>query len=79
MGAGRTGQRQFALKGFRPITDGVDTSGVAGAKDPSDPFPTPKHLLTVKDDFESWSALSAKFFDEENGIVTKIQDTSGVV
>ncbi|MEQ1786272.1 MAG: sulfate ABC transporter substrate-binding protein [Acidimicrobiales bacterium] len=71
------GQRQFALKGFRPIIDGVDTTGIAGVPDPDDPFPTPNNLLTVADDFESWSALSDKFFDEENGIVVKIIAASG--
>ncbi|PZF82242.1 sulfate ABC transporter substrate-binding protein [Jiangella anatolica] len=71
------GQRQFALKGFRPVVDGVDTSGVEGAQDPDDPFPAPAHLLTVENDFESWSALSDKFFDEESGIITKIIAESG--
>lgn len=71
------GQRQFVLKGFRPIIDGVDTSGVEGAADPDDPFPTPDHLLTVDDDFGSWSELSDKFFDEENGIVVKIIAATG--
>src|SRR4029453_6527847 len=60
----KDGQRQFALKGFRPISDGVDTAGVEGAKDPANPFPAPQKLLTVSKDFESWSALSKKFFDE---------------
>ena len=71
------GQRQFALKGFRPVIDGVDTSGVEGALDPDNPFPAPKHLLTVEKDFESWSALSKKFFDEETGIITRIIAASG--
>jgi sulfate/thiosulfate transport system substrate-binding protein len=71
------GQRQFALKGFRPVIDGVDTTGVKGAKDPNNPFPTPEKLLTVQKDFESWSALSKKFFDEKNGIVNKIIAASG--
>jgi sulfate/thiosulfate-binding protein len=71
------GQRQFALKGFRPIIDGVDTSGIEGALDPDDPFPAVENLLTVNDDFESWDALSAKFFDEEDGIVTQIIAASG--
>ncbi|SDU66197.1 sulfate ABC transporter substrate-binding protein [Jiangella alkaliphila] len=71
------GQRQFALKGFRPIIDGVDTSGIEGALDQDDPFPTPAHLLTVENDFESWSALSDKFFDEESGIITQIIAESG--
>jgi sulfate transport system substrate-binding protein len=74
---GPAGQRQFALKGFRPIIDGVDTSGIEGAKDPNDPFPAPENLLTVEGDFESWSALSAKFFAEEDGIIVKIIAESG--
>ncbi|WP_116950541.1 sulfate ABC transporter substrate-binding protein [Jiangella endophytica] len=71
------GQRQFALKGFRPVIDGVDTSGVEGALDPDDPFPAPEHLLTVENDFESWSALSDRFFDEDSGIITGIIAESG--
>jgi sulfate transport system substrate-binding protein len=71
------GQRQFALKGFRPIIEGVDTSGVEGALDPNNPFPAPKKLLTVANDFESWPALSKKFFDEDAGIITKIIADSG--
>jgi sulfate/thiosulfate-binding protein len=71
------GQRQFALKGFRPIIDGVDTKGIKGAKDPNNPFPKPEKLLTVQKDFESWSALSKKFFDEKNGLINKIIAASG--
>lgn len=71
------GQRQFALKGFRPIVDGIDTSGIEGARDPSNPFPTPQKLLTVDKDFESWSALSKKFFDEKTGVIVKIIAASG--
>ena len=73
----KDGQRQFALSGFRPVIDGVDFGEVEGANDPSNPFPEVKNLLTVADDFESWEALSDKFFDEENGIVTKIIAASG--
>ena len=50
---------------------------VEGANDPSNPFPEVENLLTVDDDFESWAALSKKFFDEENGIVTVIIAASG--
>ena len=71
------GQRQFALKGFRPIVSGVDTKGVQGALDPNNPFPAPKKLLTVEKDFQSWSALSKKFFDEKEGIIVKIIAASG--
>jgi sulfate transport system substrate-binding protein len=71
------GQRQFALKGFRPIIDGVDFGDVEGANDPSDPFPEVENLLTVADDFENWEALSTTFFDEETGIVTQAIANSG--
>ncbi|NLA35494.1 MAG: sulfate ABC transporter substrate-binding protein [Actinobacteria bacterium] len=71
------GQRQFALKGFRPVIDGVDTTGVTGVPDADDPFPKVRNLLTVDDDFDSWSALSKKFFDETDGIVTRIIAASG--
>ena len=70
------GQTQFALKGFRPVID-VDVDEVDGANDPSDPFPAVTNLLTVEDDFESWDALSEKFFNEETGIVTQIIAASG--
>jgi sulfate/thiosulfate transport system substrate-binding protein len=71
------GQRQFALKGFRPIIDGVESTGIKGARDAKDPFPTPDKLLTVTKDFRSWSALSKKFFDEKEGIIVKIIAASG--
>ncbi|GIJ29691.1 sulfate ABC transporter substrate-binding protein [Micromonospora qiuiae] len=74
---GPQGQRQFALTGFRPVIDGVDTTGVEGAADPDNPFPAPQKLLTVAKDFGSWSALSKKFFDENDGIVTKVIAASG--
>jgi sulfate/thiosulfate transport system substrate-binding protein len=71
------GQEQFALKGFRPIIEGVDFGEVQGANDPADPYPPVTNLLTVADDFGSWSELSEKFFDEEDGVVTKIILESG--
>lgn len=71
------GQKQFALKGFRPIIDGVEYGEVEGANDPANPYPPVTNLLTVADNFVSWSDLSKKFFDEENGIVTKIILASG--
>jgi sulfate/thiosulfate transport system substrate-binding protein len=71
------GQREFARTGFRPVIDGVDYGEVEGANDPSDPFPEVENLLTVEEDFESWEALSEKFFDEETGIVTQIIAASG--
>lgn len=71
------GQRQLALKGFRPIIDGVDTTGISGVPDRSNPFPTVRKLLTVDKDFGSWSALSRKFFDDKDGIIVKIIAASG--
>jgi len=72
------GQTQLALKGFRPLgTVDVEVDEVEGANDPSDPFPEVENLLTVQEDFVSWSDLSKKFFDEQNGIVTEIIAESG--
>ncbi len=74
------GQHQFALKGFRPLGDPngetVDFE-VEGANDPAAPFPAVTNLLTIADDFGSWSDLSDKFFDEETGIVTAAIAASG--
>ena len=74
---GTGGQGEFAKKGFRPIIDGVDVGEVAGANDPANPYPPVEHLLTVADDFVSWSDLSKKFFDEQAGIVTRVILESG--
>jgi sulfate/thiosulfate-binding protein len=71
------GQRQFALKGFRPIIEGVEFDEVEGANNPSEPFPTVKNLLTVSNDFKDWDTLSKKFFDEKDGIVVGIIAASG--
>jgi len=72
------GQTQFALKGFRPLRDDVDFGGVVdGAADPNNPFPPVTNLLTVEDDFGSWSELSDTFFDEDTGIVTEAIAASG--
>jgi sulfate/thiosulfate transport system substrate-binding protein len=71
------GQRQFALKGFRPVIEGVEFDEVEGANDPADPFPEVPNLLTVDEDFGSWDDLSDKFFDEESGLVTQIIAASG--
>jgi len=71
------GQYEFAQKGFRPVVDGVEVGSVEGANDPANPFPPVERLLTVAGDFESWSALSKKFFDEESGIITQVILASG--
>lgn len=64
------GQEIYAQYGFRPVEgiDGVTVPRVDGANDPSDPFPAPKKLYTIADDFGSWSDVSDKFFaDGEDG------------
>lgn len=72
------GQKEFALKGFRPIRADVEYGGtVEGAADPSNPFPEVPHLLTVADDFVDWATLTDKFFAEEGGIVTEAIAKSG--
>lgn len=69
-------QADFLASGYRPVIDGV-TGEVQGANDPANPFPAPKKLLTIAKDFGGWDAAGKKFFDEENGIVTKIQVATG--
>ena len=73
---GKDGQLDYAKAGFRPL---VDESGyqVEGANDPSNPYPTPAKLLTIDTDFGGWADAAKKFFDENDGIVTKIQAETG--
>lgn len=73
------GQTEFAKVGFRPVIDGIDPGEVAGANDPSDPFPSITKLLTIGDDLGGWTDAAKKFFDEEAGIVTLIQQDTGKV
>jgi sulfate/thiosulfate transport system substrate-binding protein len=69
-------QAAFLASGYRPVVEGV-TGEVDGANDPANPFPAPSSLLTVAEDFGGWPDAGAKFFDEENGIVTRIQAETG--
>ena len=71
------GQQVFASHGFRPLSSSVQPGQVEGANDPAHPFPAVKKLVTIAD-LGGWSAVSTKFFDEDSGIVTKIQDASPV-
>jgi sulfate/thiosulfate transport system substrate-binding protein len=73
---GKQAQTDYAKEGFRPLDDSVDVE-VKGANDPSDPFPTPQKLLTIDKDFGGWSEANTKFFDENTGLVTKIQQETG--
>jgi sulfate transport system substrate-binding protein len=74
---GETGQREFALKGFRPLnleqpgvadldSVGLKASDIKGAPDSSDPFPTVKNLLTLTDDFggPGWGGVKDKLFGD---------------
>ena len=73
---GTEAQTDYAEEGFRPLGDGIDVE-VKGANDPSDPFPAPKTLMTIDKDFGGWGEANTKFFDEDNGLVTKIQAETG--
>ena len=70
------GQTEFAKTGFRPLDDSIQVE-VEGANDPSNPFPTPKTLFTIDEDFGGWDDAATKFFDEEAGIVPAIQKEVG--
>jgi sulfate/thiosulfate-binding protein len=75
----KEGQEQYVAKGFRPLESvkGVDVGEVKGANDESDPFPTPSKLFTIDGDLGGWDAVNTKFFDENDGIITKIIAASG--
>ena len=68
------GQKLYAETGFRPLP-GVDVGSVTvdGANDPSNPFPTIEHLQTIDKDFGGWDAANDKYFDDTNGILTKLK------
>ena len=71
------GQTEFVKKGFRSVGNTITGVEVPGANDPAAPFPTPATLLTITADFGGWPAASKTFFDEDNGIVTNIQQETG--
>lgn len=75
----KEGQEQYVSKGFRPLesVEGVEVGTVEGANDESDPFPTPSKLFTIDGDFGGWEAINKKFFDENDGIITKLLAESG--
>lgn len=71
------GQTEFVKKGFRSVGNSITGVEVPGANDPAYPFPAPTKLLTIGTDFGGWPAASRTFFDEDNGIVTLIQQQTG--
>ncbi len=70
-------QADYALSGFRPVVDGVELPEVEGALDPANPFPEPGTLYTIDDDFNGWAEANVKFFDEEEGIIPRLQAETG--
>jgi sulfate/thiosulfate-binding protein len=72
----KQGQTDYAEEGFRPLDASIHVP-VQGANDPNNAFPTPKVLLTVDKNFGGWDSADTKFFDENNGLVTKIMAATG--
>ncbi len=70
-------QADYATFGFRPVVDGVELPEIDGVNDPSNPFPAPAKLLTIDDDFGGWAQANSKFFDENDGIITRLQAEAG--
>lgn len=70
------GQQIFAEHGFRPAVSGVTATNVKGANDPSNPYPTVAKLTTIAD-LGGWKTVNDKFFDADNGIVIKIENSTG--
>jgi sulfate/thiosulfate-binding protein len=73
---GKEGQTDYAKQGFRPLDESIKVD-VEGANDPANPFPTPTTLLTIDKDFGGWGEANTKYFDEKDGIVTKLLAASG--
>ena len=74
-------QASFLTYGYRPVVEGV-TGEVEGANDPADPFPAPKVLFTIAEDFGGWPAAAEKFFadgedGEPLGLVAEVQQETG--
>jgi sulfate/thiosulfate transport system substrate-binding protein len=63
-------QQLFADNGYRPVVKSVFDKNKSK-------FPTPSGLFTI-DKVGGWDAVTTKFFDETNGIVTKDEQDVGV-
>jgi sulfate/thiosulfate transport system substrate-binding protein len=61
-------QKLFADKGYRPVVQSVLASTS---------FPQPSALFTIEK-FGGWSEVKTKFFDPDEGLVTKIEQDLGV-
>jgi sulfate transport system substrate-binding protein len=73
---GRVGQTDYAELGFRPLDSSIKVP-VQGANDPAHPFPTPAKLLTIDADFGGWAQADKQFFDDKDGVITKLLAESG--
>jgi len=62
------GQKVWGQQGYRPVLSSV-------AKQFN--FPKPKTLFTIND-FGGWTAVNAKFFDPQTGLVAKDEQSLGV-
>jgi sulfate transport system substrate-binding protein len=62
------GQKVWGQQGYRPVL-----ASVAKQFD----FPKPKTLFTIND-FGGWTAVNAKFFDPQTGLVAKDEQSLGV-
>lgn len=73
------GQGIYAEYGFRPVASvqGVDVDQVKGANDPADPFPALDELFTIDKTLGGWDSVNTKFFDDKDGIITRIIAESG--
>jgi sulfate transport system substrate-binding protein len=67
----KQGQTDSAKAGFRPVIKGIKTD-VPGANDPKNPFPKVPHLYTIDKNFGGWDKANPEFFDDTNGIITKL-------
>ena len=70
------GQKAYAATGYRPISD-IGQVDVKGATDEANPFPKPSVLQTIDGDFGGWDAANKKFFDDNAGILTRLQAAAG--
>jgi sulfate transport system substrate-binding protein len=70
------GQKLYAETGYRPLVDVRDLN-VEGANDPTNPYPDPATLQTIDGDFGGWDEANTKFFDENDGLFTKLQAEAG--
>ncbi len=70
------GQAEYAATGYRPLRP-VAGLTVAGANDEATPFPEPGTLQTIDADFGGWGEANPEFFDENDGILTRLQAEAG--